>query len=215
MAGTLKRRRSSDSRLAYDSLAFCGVALGITALLVSAMLILALPATAQVTIDALAADQAAGGPPELVVKAKAEFTEPAGDKPGRLFITAEIGDGWHIYSITQKPGGPVPTKVKLDASKDFKLTGDFKPFPNFEKHVEPAFNNLVVETHEGKVVWYAPVEFAPGVDPKKLKIAGKLSFMACNDSSCLPPDAIKFEAKLGKGVDVDKKAKDKKTDEKK
>ena len=215
MAGTLKRRPSSDSRLAYRSLAFRGVALGIAAVLIAT-----LPATAQVTIDALTVDQAAGGPPEVVAKAKAEFTEPAGDKPGRLFITAEIGDGWHIYSITQKPGGPIKSKIKLDESKDFKLKGDFKPFPNFEKHVEPAFNNLDVETHEGKVVWYAPVEFAPGVDPKKLKIAGKLSFQACDDSSCLPPDAIKFEAKLGKGVDVDKKpkdsnTKDSKSDEKK
>lgn len=178
------------------------------------------PATAQVTIDALVVDQVAGGPPEAVVKAKAEFTPPSGDKPGRLFITAEIENGWHIYSLTQKQGGPVPTKVKLVESKDFKLIGDFKPFPNFEKHVEPAFNNLVVETHEGQVVWYAPVEFAPGVDPKQLKIAGKLSLMACNDSSCLPPEAIKFEAKLGKGVDVDKKTTDKnvkdgKSDEKK
>jgi suppressor for copper-sensitivity B len=192
-----------------------GLALGIAALIASALLVSAPPAAAQIAFDSVTAAQAGGGPPEDVVKAKAEFTPPMGDKPGRLFITAEVADGWHIYSITQKPGGPVKSKIKLDASKDFKLTGDFKPFPNFEKHVEAAFNNLEVEQHEGKVVWYAPLEVAPGVDLKQLKITGKLSYQACNDSSCLPPDALKFEARLGKGVDVDKKTKDKKPDGKK
>ena len=176
------------------------LALGIAALLIAVS-----PAAAQVDRDARKGDQAGSRAPEAAVTVKAEFTTPAGDKPGRLFITAELADGWHLYSLTQKPGGPIKTKIKLDESRDFKLAGEFKPFPEPQRKIEPAFDNLPVETHEGKVTWYAPLELAAGVDPQKLKIAAKLSFQACNESSCLPPDTIKFEAKLGKGVEVEKK----------
>ena len=36
-----------------------------------------------------------------VVAVDAQFTAPTADKPGRLFVTATIEPGWHIYSITQ------------------------------------------------------------------------------------------------------------------
>ena len=48
-----------------------------------------------------------------IVKTSAYFTAPQAGKPAMLFVTAEISPDWHIYSITQAPGGPTKTKLSL------------------------------------------------------------------------------------------------------
>src|SRR5262245_23811730 len=60
------------------------------------------------------------------VKASGYFTLRSGSQEGTLYVTAEMAPGWHIYSITQAPGGPLKTKIKLTPSPAYKLTGEFK-----------------------------------------------------------------------------------------
>ena len=48
-----------------------------------------------------------------------------GHRTGRLFITATIKSGWHIYSITQPEGGPLATKITLKPPAGVRV-GDFK-----------------------------------------------------------------------------------------
>jgi thiol:disulfide interchange protein len=132
------------------------------------------------------------------VTVSAEFTPPAGDKPAELFVTAKIAAGWHIYSITQAPGGPVRTKLTLEDDPAYKLAGDFQSNPAPEKHHESAFNNLLVETHEGKVTWHAPLAITAGTDLTQLKIVGKAQVQACTENNCLPPKRLSFEASLAK-----------------
>ncbi len=61
-----------------------------------------------------------------IVKLNARFTPPAGKQPAMLFITADIKQGWHIYSITQEPGGPIRTKIELAPSPQYRLAGEFQ-----------------------------------------------------------------------------------------
>ena len=42
------------------------------------------------------------------VTVTAEVVAGKGDRPAELQITARTLPGWHIYSITQKSGGPKP-----------------------------------------------------------------------------------------------------------
>jgi hypothetical protein len=62
-----------------------------------------------------AASDALGGGSESdgALQIHASFTIATKDRPAQLSITAEIPDGWHIFSITQQPGGPNPTRIKL------------------------------------------------------------------------------------------------------
>ena len=105
------------------------------------------------------------------VTVDAQFTAPAADKPGRLFVTAVIAPGWHIYSITQptsEKGNPTVTKIAVKLPEGVHLSGPFKPSVAPEKKTEPdAYGDLPIETHAGKVTWYAPIELAAGVDPAK------------------------------------------------
>ena len=136
-----------------------------------------------------------------IVKLNARFTPPAGKQPAILFITAEIKRGWHIYSITQEPGGPIRTEIELAQSPRYRLAGEFKSQPKPKKEKEPdAFGDLPIEIHSGRVTWYAPLELAPGTDPVGLIVKGKVSFQACDAKSCLPPGDVAFSALQGAGI---------------
>ena len=164
----------------------------------------ATPVRAQLDLKGL--QLAPAGASEDPYAVSAEFTAATGDKPARLFITTKISDGWHIYSITQPPGGPVRTKLTVDASPDFKLGGEFKSHPAPELHRDDVvFKGIDLEEHAGQVVWYAPLELAPGVDPAQLKVTGKVFLQACDSNNCIAPKSVKFTAAQGKGVDVGEK----------
>lgn len=117
------------------------------------------------------------------------------DGGATLSITAAIEEGWHTYSLTQEPGGPVRTTITVSKSDQFKVSGEFAPSPKPKKHVDQSvFKGVMLEEHEGKVTWSAPIELAEGVNPKTVKISGKVNAMAC-EQQCLPPKDYRFTAK--------------------
>ncbi len=117
-----------------------------------------------------------------------------------LFITAAIEPGWHIYSITQPPGGPVATKIKLAPSDVFRVVGDFQAGTPPDKKREEVFGDLIVESHYESVTWYAPIELSPGVNPADLQIEGVLTVQPCDANTCLPPRELPFIASLDESV---------------
>ncbi len=138
---------------------------------------------------------------EAVVAVESQFTTPTADEPARLFVTAKIKPGWHIYSITQAPGGPIRTTIDLVPSEAYRVTGDFQATTPPERKIEPAFDGLEVESHHDAVTWHAPIELAAGVDPAALTIEGAVQAQACADS-CIAPRNYPFTARLGPGMDV-------------
>jgi hypothetical protein len=146
------------------------------------------------------------GPQEKHAKVTAQFSLAKNGHPARLFITATIQPTWYTYSITQAPGGPKRTVLTVNDSKEFRLLGAFVAHPEPAKKVEPFFDNLVVESHTGTVTWYAPIELAAGVDPARLKIAGRVAMQACDPNACVDED-YPWNASLGAGVDVSPPAK--------
>ncbi len=88
-------------------------------------------------------------------------------------IRAKIAEGHKIFSLTQKAGGPVKTKIKMDASESYKLS-EFRWLQEPKKYAEPSFNNMEVEVHQGVVTWYAPLEIAAEKALDSLEIKGKV-----------------------------------------
>ena len=142
---------------------------------------------------------------ETVVAVEGQFTTPTDDDPARLFITAKLAPGWHIYSITQAPGGPIRTKIKLDRSEAFELLGEFRPISPPDKKKEDIWSdpNLIIESHHDSVTWYAPIKLAPEVDPAALRIEGQVYAQACK-TGCLMPQDYPFSAVLGEGMEAPK-----------
>lgn len=133
---------------------------------------------------------------ESPISPEAVIVAADGDQPAILVVTVKLDDGYKTYSITQPPGGPIRTKIKLETSDKY-IIGQFSAVEEPKIRPEPAFNNLSVEEYTGSVSWYAPLSLAEGVSADDLEIRGQIYAQACNDSGCLQPRNHPFVAKLG------------------
>jgi len=116
-----------------------------------------------------------------------------GAQADTLVVTATLEDGWHLYSLEQKPGGPQATKIVLAADAPMKLAGAFRPDePPHRRTIRdvPGWNGLVVEEHAGVVVWRAPL--AANAAGKGTKVRGSVSLQLCRDNACTPPETVPF-----------------------
>jgi thiol:disulfide interchange protein DsbD len=108
-----------------------------------------------------------------------------------VFFKATIEDGWHIYSLNVKDGGPIKTSFTFAPSKDYTLTGKVAeptPVTRFEKSF-----NMNVSYFEKEVVFQQKIKLKSA---NVSAIKGKLEYMTCNDRKCLPPDDIDFSVPL-------------------
>ena len=103
-----------------------------------------------------------------------------------IYIKANIDEGWHLYSQFLKPGGPSKTKIAFNASKDFALVGtttEPKAITYFDKNFK-----MNVSYFADQVVFKQKVK----LNAKTTVVKGKIEYMVCDDSKCLPPDEISF-----------------------
>ncbi len=120
--------------------------------------------------------------------------EPGQVKPGqsaKILITAKIEPGWHLYSLTQPPGGPRPTRITIDEISPIKIDGKpqqpkpkVAPDPNFSLPGQPPF---MTETFDHQAVFTVPVKVADDAPLGAQKIVVKFYFQACDEHQCLPP----------------------------
>ena len=155
------------------------------------ILIAALVAISAVT-DVALAQFGTPGADKPIVTGTASFKMLAGSKTeGQLTVQLKITDGFHVYSVTQKPGGPIPSKIKLGKKIVNAQLGAAIPNEPPELHDYDAFPNLVVEEHKRSVTWKASLQFAAAVEnPAELKLNVNYSGLACTDDLgiCQPAD---------------------------
>ena len=103
-----------------------------------------------------------------------------------LYIKATIDEGWHLYSQFLKPGGPNKTTIAFTPSKDFALVGtttEPKPITYFDKTFK-----MDVSYFADQVVFRQKIK----LNANSTVVKGKIEFMVCDDSRCLPPDEVAF-----------------------
>ena len=120
--------------------------------------------------------------------------EPAQLKPGqnaKIVLTANIDPTWHLYSLTQPPGGPRPTRITIDEASPVKLVGapiqpkpKVAPDPNFSLPGQPPF---MTETFDNQVNFTLNIKVNDDASAGPQKIVVKVYFQACDDHQCLPP----------------------------
>ncbi len=125
----------------------------------------------------------------------------AATRQAYLEITAEVPKGWHLYSLTQPPGGPMKARIKLDKSR-FELAGEFQPDKPPQRVESEAFEGVIEEYHEDQVTWRAPITVDG--DIQNLKIQGKLEGQICSESACLPLNSMdtKFTATYAGAIEI-------------
>ena len=114
------------------------------------------------------------------------------DKTFEIHLTANIKQGWHIYSQTTPEGGPVPTNISFTKNPLLTLEGSAKEVGKLEKHNEPLFG-VDVKQFSNKVDFVQVIKLKA---PVKTSVDVAVEFMVCNDKQCLPPSTKKMSIAL-------------------
>jgi hypothetical protein len=132
-----------------------------------------------------------GQRPSEVVKWTANIVK-ATPISATVALSATIADGWHVYALSQKAGGPTPLKITISSGAPFALQSPIQE-TKVIRHDDPSFKmetvyylNTVNLTVAVKKEGASAVEAVP-VDVR---------FQACNDKLCLPPYTLHLTADL-------------------
>lgn len=115
------------------------------------------------------------------------------DKTYEIRLTANIDNGWHIYSQTTPEGGPIPTSFTFAKNPLLTMNGNAKEVGKLETHKEPLFGNIDVKQFSNKVDFVQKVTLK---SPVKTSVNVAVEFMVCNDKQCLPPKTENFSVAL-------------------
>ncbi len=105
---------------------------------------------------------------------------------GRIEVEATLAPTWHVYSTTQKPGGPTRTTLALTGPDGVEATGDFTPDRPPVKSVSEIYDGLTVEEFDGSVVWSAPIRMPAGFDDAITIDVKGLVCKSGGDNRCMP-----------------------------
>lgn len=147
------------------------------------------------TACALAQDDSPGNLNPVKWSAKSEATKPV--KIGEQFniqLTAEIEEGWHLYSTEEMPMGPRPTRIGLAVNKPFEMPDSVdSPMP------KTAFDEnfgINTEFYEESATFSLPVKATEKAVSGKQKVTVQVRYQTCTDKLCLPPKLIKLDVEV-------------------
>ncbi len=141
-----------------------------------------------------------GGQKEKLVQLVAEYELDRTAKAGKLRVTAKIASDHHLYSTTQKPGGPSPTKIRVK-TEGVTVTGAFQPDHAPEVTRNDIWPGLDIEEHHAEVTWTAPIEFSSANFPSTSALAIQFNALVCSvgDGGNCSPYSETVNATLAKG----------------
>ncbi len=121
----------------------------------------------------------------------AKQTFKVGDK-FTIQLTAQIDEGWHLYSLEEVPNGPRPTRITLTAEQPFELSGEIEQPVPIIKYDE----NFGVETqyYEESATFSLPLKITSTAKPGQTNLTVQTRYQVCNERMCLPPKTVKVEA---------------------
>lgn len=109
-----------------------------------------------------------------------------------IHITADIDPGWHIYSQFTPEGGPIPTTIALKPHRAVEYIDGVKEVGEMETKQDEMFG-VVVKSFAKKVDF---VQKAKMKLPVTTYVTGKVEYMVCDNTRCLPPEEKTFKIKV-------------------
>ncbi|WP_144058711.1 protein-disulfide reductase DsbD family protein [Rhodopirellula sp. SWK7] len=107
-----------------------------------------------------------------------------------LQVKVTLQEPWHIYSLTQPKGGPLPTRITLTSPESIELVGDWKSDREPKKSVSQEFGGLTIEEHDDEVTFFALAQLPKGQTPESLEqVEIEISALSCvSGGACQPLD---------------------------
>ncbi|MBK8473507.1 MAG: thioredoxin family protein [Sphingobacteriales bacterium] len=122
--------------------------------------------------------------------------EKISDNTVALLLTAKLDPGWYVYSQTVDGVGPVPTSFLFDPNPDISIEGKPEEISQHRKEgADPVFGGINIVKYSDEVVFKQMVR----LNNPNATLNGKLRYMTCDDTKCLPPDSTTFSFKFGNG----------------
>ena len=106
-----------------------------------------------------------------------------------LMYRADIEKGWTVYSLYTDDNGPYPTTITYENENVFSLLNKATESGHKKQGPDPLFDDVEVIKYLDDEAFVITQKIA---SPRKKKIKGYLTYMACNNEGCLPPTDVDF-----------------------
>ncbi|HKD09313.1 MAG TPA: cytochrome c biogenesis protein CcdA [Bryobacteraceae bacterium] len=113
-------------------------------------------------------------------------------------LQAQIDPGWHMYSLTTRPG-PIPTTIRAVESPAVAKVTILQPPPITK--FDPNFN-AETETYEGAQTFYARIELKKDTAAGAATVTLEPRYQTCSGTSCIPPRTRTITASLTVAADA-------------
>ncbi len=124
-------------------------------------------------------------PIQFAVRApKSKASVRAGDTLA-VEIHSVIPAGWHLYSLTEPPGGPIATTINAGPASLAVLGGVVRsPLPTIA--LDPNFG-IQTEWYHDSVSFEVPIRIVSPALSGSSRVDVRIGYQTCNDRYCLPP----------------------------
>jgi len=118
--------------------------------------------------------------------------EKVNEKEYDIIITANIESGWSVYSqYLESQNGPIATSFQFYNDRDIHLIGKTDESGFKKESFDDLFGmNLIKFSKKAKFTQRVKV------DGTANSVKGNLTYMTCDDTSCLPPANVDFNIAL-------------------
>lgn len=115
------------------------------------------------------------------------------DTEGEVVLSMEIQKGWHVYSAyLDSMASALPTEgFWNDSASEYTIVGGLKELEPHEDY-DPNFDETL-KWHEEVAVFRQKFIIHSAED---FSLQGEITFMACNDRMCLPPEYVDVDLKV-------------------
>jgi hypothetical protein len=107
-------------------------------------------------------------------------------------IKVEIAKGYHLYSVTQPAGGPLPTCISDPPGLRRAWVA---PWPQPTRIFDPKFG-METEWHAGSVLFDVSVQAEATLPEGNQEVAFKVEYQLCDEQTCLRPKSKELRAPL-------------------
>ncbi|MCR9287661.1 MAG: protein-disulfide reductase DsbD N-terminal domain-containing protein [Bacteroidetes bacterium] len=109
-----------------------------------------------------------------------------------LVFTANIEDGWYVYSqYLESDDGPIRTSFNFNSNDNLEFIGKTTETGNKKEGFDEMFEMNLVK-FGGEVTFVQRIR----TKTKPAAVSGYLEFMTCDNERCLPPMEVNFTLDL-------------------
>jgi len=117
--------------------------------------------------------------------------ENLGEGKYELIFKASIEEGSHLYAMDIPAGGPIATSFTFNASDSYTLEGEVRSLSEGEEVYDSSFDMDIVY-HSDEALFKQTI-FS---EEESFSAQGYITFMACDDEKCSPPQDLDFNISI-------------------